>query len=129
LDAVRDWGYAPDYVRAMWLMLQQDSPDDYVIGTGEAHTVREFAELAFAAAGLDWREYVRVDPRYFRPAEVDFLCASPEKARLMLGWTPSLTFPQLVEIMVRSDMDELERRFRGGEEALQLVSVAERRYA
>lgn len=129
LDAVRDWGYAPDYVKAMWLMLQQDSPDDYVIGTGEAHTVREFAELAFAAAGLDWREYVRVDPRYFRPAEVDFLCANPEKARLILDWAPSLTFAELVKVMVREDMDELERRFCGGEEALQLVRVAEGRHA
>jgi GDP-mannose 4,6-dehydratase len=81
LDARRDWGYAPDYVRAMWLMLQQETPDDYVVGTGEAHTVREFVELAFAHAGLDWRDHVELDPRYLRPAEVDYLRADPSKAR------------------------------------------------
>jgi GDP-mannose 4,6-dehydratase len=81
LDARRDWGYAPDYVRAMWLMLQQETADDFVVGTGEAHTVREFVELAFAHAGLDWKEHVEVDARYFRPAEVDYLCADASKAQ------------------------------------------------
>src|SRR5437868_5679649 len=91
LEARRDWGYAPDYVRAMWLMLQQEKPDDYVIGTGEAHSVREFAELAFASAGLDWHDYVEVDPYYFRPAEVDHLLADPSKAGRALQWEPSVT--------------------------------------
>ena len=104
LDARRDWGYAPDYVRAMWMMLQQDTPDDYVIGTAEAHTVREFVELAFATADLDWREYVEVDPRYFRPAEVDYLLADASKARKVLGWEPTVTFKELVRIMVDADM-------------------------
>ncbi len=125
MDARRDWGYAPDYVRAMWLMLQQDQPDDYVIGTGEAHTVREFVELAFAHAGLDWKEYVEVDPRYFRPAEVDFLCADLAKAKAKLRWEPSVTFQQLVAIMVESDLASVETRLRGGSEALQSAIVSE----
>jgi GDPmannose 4,6-dehydratase len=106
LDARRDWGYAPDYVRAMWWMLQQEQPDDYVIGTGEDHTVREFVEIAFARAGLDWRDYVVIDPTYFRPAEVDHLRADPSKARRILKWEPSITFDRLVEIMVDADMRE-----------------------
>jgi GDPmannose 4,6-dehydratase len=118
LDARRDWGYAPDYVRAMWLMLQQDQPDDCVIGTGEAHSVRDFAELAFAAADLDWRQYVEVDPRYFRPAEVDYLLADASKARRVLGWEPSVSFENLVRIMVESDRAELERKLKGGLAAL-----------
>jgi GDPmannose 4,6-dehydratase len=118
LDARRDWGYAPDYVRAMWLMLQQDEPGDCVIGTGEAHSVREFADLAFAAAGLDWRKYVEVDPRYFRPAEVDYLLADASKARRVLGWEPSVSFDDLVQIMVDSDDAELERTLTGGTAAL-----------
>ncbi len=118
LDARRDWGYAPDYVRAMWLMLQQDDPRDYVIGTGEAHSVREFCELAFSAAGLDWREFVEVDPRYFRPAEVDHLRADPSKARRVLRWEPSVAFPDLVRLMVEADIQELERRLNGGAPAL-----------
>jgi GDPmannose 4,6-dehydratase len=118
LDARRDWGYAPDYVRAMWLMLQQDEPSDYVIGTGEAHSVREFADLAFATAGLDWREYVKVDRRYFRPAEVDYLLADASKARRELGWEPSISFDELVRIMVQSDVAELERALNGGTAAL-----------
>jgi GDPmannose 4,6-dehydratase len=123
LDARRDWGHAPDYVRAIWLMLQQDVPDDYVIGTGEAHSVREFAGLAFAAAGLDWREYVEVDPRYFRPAEVDYLLADPSKARRVLGWEPSVSFEELVRIMVESDVAELEQRLTGGVAALRREPV------
>src|SRR5450432_1868193 len=104
LDARRDWGYAPDYVRAMWLMLQQDEPGDCVIGTGDAHSVREFADLAFAAADLDWLKYVEVDPRYFRPAEVDYLLADASKARRVLGWEPSVSFEDLVATMVQSDI-------------------------
>jgi len=105
LEARRDWGYAPDYVHAMWLMLQQDSPGDYVIGTGEAHTVREFVELAFAQVDLDWREHVEIDPRYYRPAEVDYLLADCSKARAVLGWEPSVTFRDLVRIMVEADLN------------------------
>jgi len=109
LEARRDWGYAPDYVEAMWLMLQQDEPDDYVIATGESHSVREFVEVAFAAVGLDWRDYVEIDPRYFRPAEVDFLLGDPRKAREKLGWRPRVTFRELVIRMVEHDL-ELARR-------------------
>ncbi len=118
LEARRDWGYAPDYVRAMWLMLQQEQPDDYVIGTGEMHSVREFVERAFAAADLDWREYVKIDPRYCRPAEVDALQADYSKARRVLGWEPAVTFSQLVTLMVQADLDSLERTLRGGSHAL-----------
>lgn len=125
MDARRDWGYAPDYVRAMWLMLQQDSPGDYVIGTEEAHTVREFVELAFAFADLDWRQYVEIDPRYFRPAEVDYLLADASRARKALDWQPTVTFNQLVRIMVEADMLELEGRIKGGTEALGIAAVAE----
>jgi GDPmannose 4,6-dehydratase len=121
LDARRDWGYAPDYVRAMWLMLQQDEPGDYVVGTGESHTVREFVELAFAHAGLDWREHVEIDPRYFRPSEVDALCADASKAKRRLGWEPAVTFHELVGIMVDSDLRETERQMRGGTEALRIA--------
>jgi len=118
LDARRDWGYAPDYVRAMWLMLQQDDPDDYVIGTGEAHSVGEFVEMAFACAGLDWHDHVEIDARYFRPAEVDYLLADASKARRLLGWEPQVTFAELVGIMVRADLCELERTLKGGVSAL-----------
>ena len=121
LEAHRDWGYAPDYVRAMWLMLQQDAPDDFVVGTGEAHTVREFVELAFATADLDWRKYVEVDPRYFRPAEVDYLCADASKAQRLLKWEPTVTFKELVQIMVKADVEELEARLKGGVEALRIA--------
>jgi GDPmannose 4,6-dehydratase len=129
LDARRDWGYASDYVRAMWLMLQQDTPDDYVIGTGESHSVREFARCAFEAADLDWREYVMVDPRYFRPAEVDHLRADPAKATAVLGWQPTVGFEELVRIMVRADLNQLETCYQGGEQALQLVAAVNGRYA
>jgi len=127
LDARRDWGYAPDYVQAMWLMLQQEKPGDYVIGTAEAYTVREFVELAFATADMDWRKYVETDPRYFRPAEVDYLLADASKARKILGWEPTVKFTQLVRIMVEADIKELEARLRGGTEALQVAVVAEGR--
>jgi GDPmannose 4,6-dehydratase len=129
LDARRDWGYAPDYVRAMWLMLQQDRADDFAVGTGEAHTVREFVELAFAHAGLDWKRHVEVDPTYFRPAEVDHLRADASKARKLLGWEPAVTFDELVRIMVEADMQAAEVRLKGGPEALQFAVAAEGRYS
>ena len=120
LEARRDWGYAPDYVRAMWLMLQQDQADDYVVGTGEAHRVREFVELAFDYAGLDWQRHVEIDPHYFRPSEVDFLLADASKARLKLDWQPTVTFRDLVRLMVEADLKDIERRIAGGLENLTL---------
>jgi GDPmannose 4,6-dehydratase len=129
LDARRDWGYAPDYVRAMWVMLQQDTPDDFVIGTAEAHTVREFVELAFASADMDWHKYVEVDARYFRPAEVDYLLADVSKARKVLGWEPTVTFTELVHIMVKADMLDLEARLKGGSEAIWLAAASGDRHA
>lgn len=104
LDAKRDWGYAKDYVKAMWLMLQKDQPDDYVIATGETHEVREFLELAFGYVNLDWQNYVEFDERYLRPAEVELLIGDPTKAREKLGWEPSVTFEQLVGLMVEADL-------------------------
>lgn len=103
MSAKRDWGYAKDYVEAMWLMLQQDQADDFVIGTGETHTVEEFVKLAFEAVGLDWQQNVEVDSRYFRPSEVDVLCGDASKAKKELGWEPVTSFPELVRIMVESD--------------------------
>ena len=105
LDAQRDWGYARDYVEAMWLMLQQEQPDDYVVATGETHSVREFLEEAFSYAGLDWKEFVKVDSKYFRPAEVDLLLGDASKARKALGWQPRVTFKALVRLMVDADME------------------------
>jgi len=122
LDARRDWGFAGDYVRAMWMMLQQDIPDDYVIGTGQSHSVREFAEAAFGHVGLDWRSHVEIDSRYFRPAEVDDLCADPSKARRVLGWEPQVEFRELVGMMVDSDLACLRQKVKGGMEAIALVS-------
>lgn len=107
LEAKRDWGYAPEYVRAMWLMLQQDQPGDFVIGTGETHSVREFVAAAFAYAGLDWEDHVRIDPRYFRPLEVELLVADASKARQELGWEAKVTFNDLVKIMMDADMEAL----------------------
>lgn len=104
LDAKRDWGYAGDYVEAMWRMLQQDTPDDYVIATGETHSVREFCELAFARAGLHWEEYVEIDPDLIRPAEVDLLIGDPSKAQEKLGWRQKVSFEELVNLMVDADM-------------------------
>jgi GDPmannose 4,6-dehydratase len=127
MDARRDWGYAPDYVEAMWMMLQQDAPDDYVIGTGEAHTVREFVELAFERADLDWRDHVEIDARYFRPAEVDYLLADASKAYKALGWEPRVTFRELVKIMVDADLMDLEERLKGGTSALRLAAASEGR--
>src|SRR4029450_394573 len=103
LDACRDWGFAGDYVRAMWLMLQQDAPDDYVVATGEAHSVKELVEIAFAHAGLDWEKHVKTDPKFLRPAEVDHLIGNPAKAKEKLGWSPDVSFPQLVKMMVDAD--------------------------
>lgn len=125
LDAKRDWGFAGDYVRAMWMMLQQETPDDYVIGIGEAHSVREFAEAAFACAELDWRRYVEIDPQYFRPAEVDNLQADPTKARTVLGWEPEVSFDQLVRMMVEADLADLRKQLAGGRPALRAVANAE----
>jgi GDPmannose 4,6-dehydratase len=113
LDAKRDWGYAPEFVEAMWLMLQQESGDDYVIATGETHSVREFLELAFACANLDWKQYVKIDPRYYRPAEVDLLIGDAAKAKKILGWQPKTTFAELVRIMVKADDEELARQRSG----------------
>jgi GDPmannose 4,6-dehydratase len=107
LDAHRDWGFAGDYVRAMWLMLQQDEPDDYVIATGVAHSVRELIEIAFARVGLDWQKHVRVDPALLRPAEVDRLLGDASKAKKQLGWTPDVDFRPLVEMMVDADVQRL----------------------
>jgi len=107
LEARRDWGFAGDYVEAMWRMLQQDQPQDYVIGSGETHSVRELVELAFAHVGLDYRQHVVSDPKYYRPAEVDLLLADPSKARRELGWTPKVGFAELVAMMVDADMERL----------------------
>ncbi|HWJ57873.1 MAG TPA: GDP-mannose 4,6-dehydratase [Vicinamibacterales bacterium] len=107
LDARRDWGFAGDYVRAMWLMLQQDVPDDYVIATGETHSVRELIEVAFGHAGLDWKKHVTLDQRFLRPAEVDLLIGTPEKAKARLGWTPTVDFAGLVKMMVDADLARL----------------------
>ena len=113
LDAKRDWGYAKEYVEAMWLMLQQDKPDDFVIATGETHTVREFVEESFKYAGLNWKKYVKIDPRYFRPAEVDLLIGDPSKAKRKLKWKPKTTFKQLVRLMVDADMEAVHRELNG----------------
>jgi len=122
LEARRDWGFAGDYVDAMWRMLQQDAPGDYVIGTGEAHSVREFVEAAFAHVDLDWRERVRIDPRYYRPAEVDDLRADPSKARRVLGWEPRVSFQELVKMMVDADIAGLRRKLQGGREAIGAIA-------
>jgi GDPmannose 4,6-dehydratase len=110
LDAKRDWGYAGDFVRAMWLMLQQEEPNDYVIATGETYSVREFLDEAFGYLDLDWKRYVEIDPRYYRPAEVDLLIGDASKARKKLGWEPKVTFKQLVRMMVDADLAEWKKR-------------------
>jgi GDPmannose 4,6-dehydratase len=110
LDARRDWGFAGDYVEAMWRMLQRPAPQDYVIGTGQTHSVRELAETAFAHVGLDWRKHVTTDPKYMRPAEVDLLQADPSKARQELGWTPRVGFSELVAMMVDADLERIRER-------------------
>jgi GDPmannose 4,6-dehydratase len=113
LDAERDWGYAPDFVEAMWLMLQAEEPDDYVVATGEKHSVREALEVAFGHAGLDPDEHVEIDPRYFRPAEVDSLLGDPSKAREKLGWEPKVRFRELIELMVDADIAALDEQLSG----------------
>ncbi|GDY19814.1 GDP-mannose 4,6-dehydratase [Verrucomicrobiota bacterium] len=113
LDSKRDWGYAKEYVEAMWLMLQQNEPDDYVIATNETHSVREFLEVAFAHAGLEWQKYVEIDPRYYRPAEVDLLIGDYSKAKKRLGWEPRTKFTELVKIMVDADMKLLNDHLAG----------------
>jgi len=114
LDSKRDWGFAGDYVRAMWLMLQQDEPDDYVVGTGETHAVQELCEVAFARVGLNWRDYVVQDQRFMRPAEVDLLVSDPGKAKTRLGWKPNVTFKGLVEMMVDADLELLKNEAEAG---------------
>lgn len=109
LDAMRDWGYAKEYVEAMWLMLQQERPDDYVIATGETHSVREFLEVAFAHVGLDYQKYVEIDSKYFRPTEVDLLVGDASKAKRQLGWAPKVKFEELVKIMVDADVEALQK--------------------
>ncbi len=113
LDAKRDWGFAGDYVRAMWMMLQQDKPRDFVVATGETHSVREFVQIAFEHVGLDWQKHVVVDPKFFRPAEVDLLIGDATQAKQVLGWQPEVSFPQLVKMMVDADMKRhsAEKRF------------------
>ncbi len=118
LDAQRDWGFAGDYVEAMWIMLQQDVPGDYAIGTGESHSVREFAVAAFSHAGLDWRDHVKIDPRYYRPAEVAALRADASRARRELGWEPRIDFSGLVKMMVDADIEALEHSLQGGVQAV-----------
>ena len=114
LDAQRDWGFALDYVRAMWMMLQQQTPNDFVIGTGETHSVREFCEIAFEHVDLDYRDFVIQDPKFYRPAEVDLLISDPTKAHEILGWRPSVTFRELVEMMVDADLQKLPSSNIGG---------------
>jgi GDPmannose 4,6-dehydratase len=111
MDARRDWGYAGDYVRAMWLMLQQDEPDDYVVGTGETHSVQELCEAAFGRVDLDWRDYVVQDPRFMRPAEVDILVSDPGKAKRKLGWEPQVSFRELIEMMVDADLELVREEY------------------
>ena len=113
LDAKRDWGYAPEYVEAQWRMLQQDEGNDYVVATGETHSIREFLDAAFGHANLDWKDYVKIDPRYYRPAEVDLLIGDAAKAKKILGWEPKTTFPELVRIMVQADIDLLGEQLSG----------------
>ncbi|MBD2446583.1 GDP-mannose 4,6-dehydratase [Nostoc sp. FACHB-152] len=124
LDAKRDWGYAKDYVRAMWLMLQQNQPDDYVIATGETHSVREFLELAFGYVNLNWQDYVEFDDRYLRPAEVDLLIGDPTKAKQKLGWEPSVTFEGLVALMVEADLQALGHTSPNGNGTSMAVDIA-----
>jgi GDPmannose 4,6-dehydratase len=123
LDAKRDWGYAPEYVEAMWRMMQLDKPDDFVVATGETHTVREFVEGAFHHVGLDWRKWVEIDPRYFRPTEVDILQGDASKARRILDWEPKVKFEQLVRLMVDADRQLLQDQLQG--RSARLSSVAD----
>jgi GDPmannose 4,6-dehydratase len=110
LDAKRDWGFSGDYIEAMWLMLQQDKPDDYVIATGETHSIKEFAQLAFSHAGLDWEKYVKIDKKFYRPAEVNILMGDYSKAKKKLGWKPKVRFKELVKMMVDSDLNLMKTK-------------------
>jgi GDPmannose 4,6-dehydratase len=112
LDAKRDWGFAKDYVEMMWMMLQQETPDDYVVATGETHSVREFVEETFACLDLDFQEHLKYDARYERPAEVELLIGDPAKAKKQLGWVPKVTFKELVKIMVEADLELAKREAR-----------------
>ena len=114
LDAERDWGFAGDYVRAMWLMMQQDTPDDYVVSTGRRHTVRDFCQVAFEHVGLNWEDYVEIDPAFLRPADVNTLCGDFSKAHEKLGWQPEVTFEQLVQMMVDTDLDRVSGKLNDG---------------
>ena len=114
LDAERDWGFAGDYVRAMWLMMQQDTPDDYVVSTGQRHTVRDFCQVAFDHVGLNWEDHVEIDPAFLRPADVNTLCGDFSKARENLGWQPEVTFEQLVQMMVDTDLDRVSGKLNDG---------------
>jgi GDPmannose 4,6-dehydratase len=123
LDAKRDWGYTPEYVEAMWRMMQLEQPDDFVVATGETHTVREFVQSAFTHVGLDWEKWVEIDPRYFRPTEVDLLLGDSSKARRLLGWEPKVKFEQLVRLMVDADVQLLQDQLQG--RSARQVSVAD----
>ena len=123
LDAKRDWGYAKEYVEAMWLMLQQDEPDDYVIATGKSHTVRDFLELAFDRVGLDWKKFVEIDPKYFRPVEVEFLLGDPTKAKRELGWQANTDLKKLVMLMVDADMEIVGEKINGSKKRRQEISA------
>ena len=114
LDAERDWGFAGDYVRAMWLMMQQDTPDDYVVSTGRRHTVRDFCQVAFEHVGLNWEDHVKIDPAFLRPADVNTLCGDFSKAHEKLGWQPEVTFEQLVQMMVDTDLDRVSGKLNDG---------------
>ena len=122
LEARRDWGYAPEYVEAMWLMLQQDHPDDYVIATGETHSVQEFVEEAFGYVGLNWKDHVKIDPHYYRPTEVDLLVGNASKARKLLGWQPKVKFKELARLMVDADIARVQRELTGTRGASQVVA-------
>ena len=123
LDAKRDWGFAGDYVQAMWLMLQQPEPEDFVLATGKTHSIRELLEVAFGEVGLDWQKYVEIDPKFIRPAEVDHLCGDATKAREKLGWTPKVSFEELIRMMVRSDLEALQKSDRTFPSASAVVPV------
>jgi GDPmannose 4,6-dehydratase len=129
LDSKRDWGYAKDYVEAMWLILQQDKPDDYVIATGETHSIKEFLEESFSYAGLKWQDYVEFDPRYLRPAEVELLIGDSTKARTQLGWKPSLDFKGLVRLMVDTDMQAVGLPTPSGQEVLPDIAIVRQQMA
>ena len=123
LDAKRDWGFAGDYVRAMWMMLQQQKPDDYVLATGKTHSVRELVEVAFATAELNWKDYVELDPKLIRPAEVDFLCGDATKAKEILGWEPKVSFEGLIKMMVEADLEAVQRSEQGYSAATAIRSL------